>query len=100
MECARVQNGAPDEAVAGAGPRILKHIQDLSSRLGTTISKEDNVGLIRVAQTGRSARSFPVILSGVFSSSEQGRRRFGRHTVMGRLFVGVGEPEERWFAIR
>jgi poly-gamma-glutamate capsule biosynthesis protein CapA/YwtB (metallophosphatase superfamily) len=32
--------------------RILKHVQDLSRPFGTTISIEDNVGVIRVAQTG------------------------------------------------
>jgi poly-gamma-glutamate synthesis protein (capsule biosynthesis protein) len=37
---------SPDEA-----HRILKHVQDLSKPFGTTISIEDNVGVIRVAQT-------------------------------------------------
>ena len=32
--------------------RILKHVQHLSRPFGTTISIEDNVGVIRVAQTG------------------------------------------------
>jgi poly-gamma-glutamate synthesis protein (capsule biosynthesis protein) len=31
--------------------RILKHVQDLSKPFGTTISIEDNVGVIRMAQT-------------------------------------------------
>ena len=31
--------------------RILKLVQDLSKQFGTTISIEDNVGVIRVAQT-------------------------------------------------
>jgi hypothetical protein len=31
--------------------RILKLVQDLSKPFGTTISIEDNVGVIRVAQT-------------------------------------------------
>jgi hypothetical protein len=31
--------------------RILKHVQDMSRPFGTTISIEDNVGVIRVAQT-------------------------------------------------
>ena len=31
--------------------RILKHVQDLSKPFGTTISIEDNVGVIRLAQT-------------------------------------------------
>jgi hypothetical protein len=39
--------------------RSSKHIQNLSSRLGTTISKEDNVGLIRVAQTGTQRAVVP-----------------------------------------
>jgi poly-gamma-glutamate capsule biosynthesis protein CapA/YwtB (metallophosphatase superfamily) len=37
---------APEQA-----HRILKHVQDLSRPFGTTISIEDNVGVIRVAQT-------------------------------------------------
>jgi hypothetical protein len=32
--------------------RILKLVQDLSQPFGTTISIEDNVGVIHVAQTG------------------------------------------------
>jgi len=38
---------SPDEA-----QRILKLVQDLSKPFGTTISIEDNVGVIRVAQNG------------------------------------------------
>jgi hypothetical protein len=38
---------SPDEA-----HRILKHVQDMSRPFGTTISIEDNVGVIHVAQTG------------------------------------------------
>jgi poly-gamma-glutamate capsule biosynthesis protein CapA/YwtB (metallophosphatase superfamily) len=44
--------GLPMTPSPEQGRRILEHIQDLSRPFGTTISIEDNVGVIRVGQTG------------------------------------------------
>jgi poly-gamma-glutamate capsule biosynthesis protein CapA/YwtB (metallophosphatase superfamily) len=44
--------GVPMSPSPEQARRILKHVQDLSRPFGTTISIEDNVGVIHVAQSG------------------------------------------------
>lgn len=48
--------GTPLEASPEMAQRILKHVQDMSKPFGTTISIENNVGVIRVAQTGTDSK--------------------------------------------